>query len=280
MNLLDGWTNGTRRGAGVAAAIAAVALLGIGLVAPATAGDRDRARRTGQDFEWSESVASGKTVEVKGVNGDIIAEFTHGDEVVVTASKHARKCDPDEVRIEVIRHDGGITICAVYPGRRNTCEVSNWSSHTRDNDVVVDFKVQVPEGVRLVARSVNGDIAADGLDGPVEAYTVNGSVRVASNGTARAETVNGSITAEIGSARFSDELEFNTVNGSITLACPARISAAVLASTVNGEIVSDFPVTVQGRMNRHKLQGRIGEGGTGTFKLTTVNGGIHLRNAD
>ena len=273
--------NAGRRVAGLGAAAATLALLGIALVSPASAKERYvRADRSADDFSWSERVAPGKTIEVKGVNGEIKAEFTKGSDVVVTAVKHAKKSDPDEVRIEVIRHEGGVTICAVYPGKRNSCEVENWASHTRNNDVVVDFKVLVPEDVRLVARTVNGNVEAEGLNGPVEAYTVNGSVRVVSLGTAKAETVNGSINAEIGSSQFSDDLEFNTVNGSITLACPSRINTAVIATTVNGDILSDFPMTVRGRMSKHKLQGKIGDGGDGSLTLSTVNGEIRLRSAD
>ena len=70
------------------------------------------------DFRWHGRLASGKRVEVKGVNGDVRAVFTTGAEVEVTAAKHARRSDPDDVKIEVIEHDGGVTICAVYPTPR------------------------------------------------------------------------------------------------------------------------------------------------------------------
>jgi DUF4097 and DUF4098 domain-containing protein YvlB len=50
----------------------------------------------------------------------------------------------------------------------------------------------------------------------------------------------------------------------------------VHASTVNGGISTDFPLTVQGRFGPKRLNGRIGDGGR-TLSLTTVNGEIELR---
>jgi hypothetical protein len=57
--------------------------------------------------------------------------------------------------------------------------------NVRNNDVSVDFTVRLPSGLGLVARTVNGGVQASGLDGPVQAHTVNGSRRVATPGTPR-----------------------------------------------------------------------------------------------
>jgi len=66
------------------------------------------------------------------------------------------------------------------------------------------------------------------------------------------------------------------VNGGITLTAPADLSAELDASAVNGGIDSDFPVTVNGRIDRTHLRGKIGNGGR-TLELETVNGGIQLK---
>src|SRR5574341_2648798 len=94
----------------------------------------------GQDFSWKGRVAAGKVLEIKGVNGDIRALSASGDQIEVTATKHARRSDPDEVEIRVVEHADGVTICAVYPTpprarRENSCTPGDeWSSHTEDND--------------------------------------------------------------------------------------------------------------------------------------------------
>jgi DUF4097 and DUF4098 domain-containing protein YvlB len=232
-----------------------------------------------QDFEWRGRIAAGDEIEIKGVNGDVVAEFTSGSEVVVTAVKRGRRSDPDEVDVEVVEHDDGITICAVYPSRNRPNECAHGSEgrmNTNNNDTRVHFTVRVPAGVRLVARTVNGDVEATGLESDVQAATVNGDVEVTTSQEAVATTVNGSIRASIGST--SGGAEFETVNGSITLDLPEGSNVDLRASTVNGSIDSALPITVSGRFSRRTLQGRIGDGGT-RLDVSTVNGSIRLRRA-
>jgi hypothetical protein len=246
------------------------------LVVPASDALAKSARYDDPDFEWSAKLARGQTVEIHGVNGAIQAGPASGREVEVTAVKRAKRSDPSDVKIEVVEHDGGITICAVYPGPGNSCEPGSSHSHTRNNDVVVDFTVRVPAGIKLVANTVTGGIEAEDLDGPVEATTVNGSVSVSTEGTAIATTVNGSVSARVGSSSWDDELKFSTVNGGITVRFPEDLNADVDASTLNGNIQTDFPLTVRGKMGRRHITGRIGHGGGGDLSLTTVNGSIRL----
>jgi hypothetical protein len=233
------------------------------------------------EFHWKGPVAAGKAIEIKGINGDVRAVAGSGD-VDVTAVKHARKSDPDDVKIEVVQDEDGVTICAVYPsdGRQeNRCE-SGEGGHmsVHDNDVVVDFTVRVPAGVRFVGKTVNGGVEAANLASDVDANTVNGSIRISTSGYAEAETVNGSIVASIGRATWSDGLDFHTVNGAITLDLPANLSTEVRASTVNGDIETDFPLTVTGRLGPRRVSGTIGSGGR-RLALETVNGSIRLRKA-
>ena len=116
-----------------------------------------------EDFHWTGKVAAGAAVEIKGVNGGIVATGAAGGDVEVTAVKKGRKSDPTEVKVEVVEHAGGVTICAVYPstGAPNECKPGEGGRMSvRDNDVNVEFKVTVPAGVRFIGRTVNGGIAA------------------------------------------------------------------------------------------------------------------------
>ncbi|PYS82928.1 MAG: hypothetical protein DMF67_10930 [Acidobacteria bacterium] len=235
------------------------------------------------EFRWHGSVAAGRVVEIKGVNGRIEANPASGGEVEVVAVKTARRSNPDDVRIEVVQHGDGVTICAVYPNvegqEPNTCAPGRGGHmSTRNNDTSVEFMVRVPAGVRFTGRTVNGGVEAHDLSGDVDASTVNGSVHVSTNGLARASTVNGSIVALMGRADWSDGLEFKTVNGGIDLTFPAGLSAEVEAKTVNGQISTDFPLTVQSTFGRRHLSGTIGGGGR-ELRLETVNGSVQIRRA-
>jgi len=234
-----------------------------------------------QDFKWSGALASGKTLEVRGISGAIHASPATGREALVTAVKRARKSDPKDVEIKVVEHADGVTICAVYPSRRssrpNTCAPGGEGRNdTRDNDVEVEFEVRVPVGVTFEGSTVNGDVRATDLPGDADLATVNGDVDVSAAGTARGTTVNGSVTARLGRGDWKGNLKFTTVNGGITVTLPSGTGTEIEASTVNGSIDSDFPITVQGRMSPRSMRGRIGDGGR-MLNLSTVNGSIRIR---
>jgi Toastrack DUF4097 len=257
---------------GMAAALSCVPAL-----RPAAQPEGRQAQPQAGEWRWHGPIAAGKTLEIRGVNGAIEAVRATGNEVVVTATKHARESDPDEVRIEVVQSGGNVTICAVYPGRSNHCGPGDdYHMSTRHNDVEVRFHAEVPAGLVFSARTVNGAVEADNLAGPTNASTVNGDVRVeTSAGDASGHTVNGSIVAVVHGAG-TGALRFETVNGSVSLTLPKNLGADLEAQTVNGTIETDFPITVTGRLNRRHLDGRIGQGGR-ALQVQTVNGSIRLR---
>ena len=244
-----------------------------------------------EQFHWKGLIAAGQSVEIKGINGGISAEPAAGSEVEVVAIKKARRSDPAGVEIKVVPHAQGVTLCAVYPSdysdQPNTCEPgkgalrktggnSSGTMNVRNNDVSVEFKVRVPLGVEFIGRTVNGEISATSLNGNVDSHTVNGSINISTTGYGQARTVNGEITAKLGSANWSDSLEFKTVNGGIDLDLPSALSTKIEAETFNGEIDSDFPLTVLRRVSRKHVSGTIGGGGR-ELLLKTLNGSIRLK---
>src|ERR1043166_8059656 len=68
-------------------------------------------------FQWHGSIGPGHSIEIKGVNGDIRAEPSGSNEVEVVAEKRRMRDAPESVRIDVVPHDGDVTVCAVYPTR-------------------------------------------------------------------------------------------------------------------------------------------------------------------
>jgi hypothetical protein len=233
------------------------------------------------DFQWRGTLAEGRTIEIRGVNGAVRAMPSQDGAVRVEATRQARRSDPGSVNIEVVEHSGGVTICAVYPTprgarRQNECRPGGGQMSVQNNDVRVEFVVRVPAGVRFAGHTVNGNIRAEGLRSEVKAATVNGSVNVQTTGFAQANTVNGSITCQLGDSQFTSDVNFETVNGSITLEMPAGLNAEFRASTVNGRIDSDFPILVTGQVSRRSLRGTIGSGGP-ELRVSTVNGSIRLR---
>jgi DUF4097 and DUF4098 domain-containing protein YvlB len=56
---------------------------------------------------------------------------------------------------------------------------------------------------------------------------------------------------------------------------PPDLEAEVQLSTVNGGIRSDFPVTTEGELSKHRLRGQIGSSSREVV-LKTVNGNVSL----
>jgi hypothetical protein len=245
----------------------------------------------GQDFNWHGLVAAGKAVEIKGLHGDISAEPSSGNEVEVTASKRSDQSDANAVSIKVIEHEGGVTICAIYPTSDpnvfTPCRPSRGTVKTdtedyaesvevQKSDVRVNFRIKVPAGVDFIARTINGEINADSMAGNVFAKTVNGGIRLSTSGYADAKTVNGEVSAKLGASNWSGPINFKTVNGEIKVELPASVGAVINASTLHGEISSDFPLTVMSKFSKRQVRGTIGGGGR-ELNLKTVNGSITLR---
>ena len=241
-------------------------------------------QNTSGDFRWNGPVAQGQSIEIKGINGDIRATAAADNEVHVVATKTSRRSDVDSVQIKVVPHAGGVTICALYPdesGNFGDCVSGSGGSKNntkgqKNNDVRVDFTVQVPARVGFIGKTINGDVAATGLSGNVVTKTINGSIKISTTGYAEAATINGEISARIGDGNWPASLEFQTLNGEINLDLPANLSADIDAETLNGSINSDFPINLTTFKERKRVQGRIGVGGR-ELRLKTLNGSINLR---
>lgn len=262
------------------AAVAAGAV--VALAAPARAqSDSDSGRNYSQDssFRWSGSIAGGGTIHVIDLNGGVDVDASDNGTTTVTAVKRWRHSDPATVRIVTEPGSNGMTICAIW-GDATSCNSHGYEGNhgLHNNDVSVHFTVHVAKGVKVDMSTVNGSIDVRGATVAVDAHTVNGHIEIATlGGPVTAESVNGGVRATIDQLVNSNEpLELVTVNGSVELAAPAQLNAALDAETVNGGVQTDFPITVSSFKAHTHLHGTIGQGGR-ELRLHTVNGSISIR---
>jgi DUF4097 and DUF4098 domain-containing protein YvlB len=231
-----------------------------------------------QEGEWRGEIEPGKRIEVNGITGDIQASRATGDEVVVSWVKQGKHSDPSGVTIQVVTHEDGVTICAVYPdvpGKpHNECLPDGMgNSSVHDNDVEVTFSVSVPAGVDFHGKMVTGDIVADSLESDAFVSTVTGDISVSTSGLAIAATVTGSVFASIGQTNWDRDLAFCTVTGSVTVEIPPDTNADVYVSTVTGSVHSDFPLSQNWA---GVWRGTLGSGGR-NLTAATVTGSVRLR---
>ena len=240
-----------------------------------------------QDFTWSGTVTRGNWVRTRNLNGAVSIEQGTGDRVEIIAIKKAsRGGDTSLVKVEVQQaaSGGDVIVCALWENR-GSCDEDGYRSGRRNNrwdddddsrNVSVEFRVKVPAGVRIDATTVNGRIDISGATSEVRASTVNGGITASSSGgPVRANTVNGGIDVRMGALSGNEELSYSTVNGSVKVRLPENANADIELSTVNGSLETAFPITMQGRMDRHHIRARLGNGGP-RLTFSTVNGSVEL----
>lgn len=140
------------------------------------------------------------------------------------------------------------------------------------HSVQSDLEIKVPKGSRLKIDSFAAGIAVEGVDGLIEAETVNSGIKIAAGSKqVRAESVNGGVEVACPCRR----VEASSVNGLVTI---RGASGAVEASTVNGRLLVEG-----GRFERAQLESVnggvsfVGDLDSGaTLDVETVSGSVEL----
>ena len=140
----------------------------------------------------------------------------------------------------------------------------------------VSYRLSVPTVSSLSLKSTNGGIAIKDVDGDVEFRTVNGGVKLVNMaGDVKGRTSNGGVDVDLdGPSWRGAGLSVETSNGGVHLRIPAQYSAQLETGTVNGGFNIDFPLTVQGRIDR-EVNATLGSGGA-PIRVRTHNGGVKV----
>ena len=256
--------------------LAALALLGV----PATAAIAQvNASRT-PDIHLTKTVAAGGTVNIQNLSGDVRVVAGTGSTVEINGYKHGNHRFFDDVTIEVVESGNGITICSMFKDADMECTDRGLRVHDgdRDHDLDIDIEVTVPKSVLVDAHSVSGDVNVSGAEGVVKAGSVSGDVEMTHlrASSVSASSVSGDIEVGIDAFTGDGDMSFKSVSGDVTVTLPAGTDADVTMRSVSGDLDTDFPLTLNGRMDRHSLEARIGKGGR-QLEVATVSGDVKLR---
>lgn len=229
-----------------------------------------------ETFDQTYAFAPGDLLELENTNGNVSIEVWDRDEIHILATKKVKvgssekaEAAMQELKVEVQPSAGSIRIDTIYPKRRDT-----WFSSI---SMSVRYEIKLPVSADLDVTTTNGNIDVAGVSGDLDIGTTNGNVSVAdSGGRLNAHTTNGSISAELSELTAGEDMVFRTTNGGIKLSIPSETRADLVARTTNGSIETDFPVTVQGKFSRNRLEGELNGGGA-SIELRTTNGSIRIR---
>src|ERR1700756_4608871 len=167
-----------------------------------------------------------------------------------------------------------------------TGSVWNWGMHHTS----VRVEIHMPKDADLRARSGDGSVEADSINGNVDITTGDGSITVqgakgnirfhTGDGHIEARGLDGRVDASSGDGHVSlegslDGLNIKTGDASVDVEIPGDLQADIDASTHDGHISLGLPVTVQGNFSSSQIHGKMNGGGQ-LLTIRTGDGSIHL----
>ena len=225
-------------------------------------------------------------LSVELVRGSITVQGYSGREVIIQSDAPARGSDDSDRRDGMRRITGqGFDLEATEDNNRVRVKVP--APHKG-----VNLMIQVPTNFSVSARTVNnGTLRIENVAGEVEANNVNGSIYLENlSGSAVANTVNGRLEASFDRVTPETPMAFTSLNGDVDVTFPATTKMTVKMKTLNGEIYTDFDLTLsrQSQEERSERNGvyrvRINNeisgdinGGGPTMQLKNHNGNIYVR---
>lgn len=296
--------------------IRTLALAGAVALLPAALSAQTLVGRADSVYTWRGTLAAGRMLRVQNFNGPIEVHASQGNAAEVRAEKRTRGGAITDVAFDVeTASNGDVRICAVQRGDDGCDDDHRWS-HNDDGwgrHVTVAMSVLVPRGTLLEVATGNGTVLVDGVgadvkastgngrvnvratEGPVRVSTGNGDVEIieakgpvrvstgngrvtvsTSEGPVEAHSGNGDIDVRMSGLRAKDDMKFSTGSGSVRVTLPSNYNGELDARTGNGEVVSDFDLKLNGRMDPRHVRATIGDGGA-RLQLTSGNGRLELR---
>jgi hypothetical protein len=221
-------------------------LLGIGLACGLAqnglAQDNGRQRI---NMPFSSATAPRKLV-VDGVVGGVTVKAYEGKEAVVEytprgpfANFNPRSAAPPPAGMHRI---GGVRGLEVTE-QENVVRVNSNSFVTGGTDVVIQVPAETSVTVNAFA---GGAVTVDGISGEIEATNMAGPVTIINaSGSVVAHSMTGKITVALNKVMPDKSMSFSTMNGDIDVTLPADTKARLKMKTDNGDIYTDFDVTLE-----------------------------------
>ncbi|HET9804901.1 MAG TPA: DUF4097 family beta strand repeat-containing protein [Candidatus Acidoferrum sp.] len=219
-----------------------------------------------QQFDQTYPLQPGGTFELQNVNGPVEVQGWDRDVVEVRAVKIAKhhESDLERVTIDVSAKPDSISVSTHYPQDEGV-------------EVAVEYLVHVPHTAHVEhLGTINGTLSIAGVAAIDDLHTVNGNIEVYDGGgEVHAHTTNGNIHMELAHFEDGNGSSAETTNGSLLVALPSDTQAEIETRCLNGNFVSEMPITMQSTIKPREMHGRLGKGGA-PIKLHTINGGIRI----
>ena len=185
------------------------------------------------------------TVTTSHWQGDITVTGYDGEHVVVSTANRINGLDEEEVpeRAQGLRRIGGAGGMNITE-RNNviTIEDHALTGHSRD------LTVRVPRNTSLQLATTTGEMRITAVDGEVEVHTMAGDVHLTDvSGPTVVHAQDGDVVGTFTSVTGDMPISVSTLNGEIDLTLPSSTDATLAINTSQGDIYSDFDVSLETR---------------------------------
>jgi hypothetical protein len=191
----------------------------------------------------------------------------------------------------------------------NTIRITPPADEWLRRHVSISYELVVPQQSRLRAHTGSGSENVEGIQGPVELETGSGSVTVArvddevhirtgsghieldsvkgkvdvhtGSGSIQGAALVGPVSAHTGSGNVRLEqtgtgaIEAHTGSGGVNVRLPAEAAFDLYAHTGSGHVTVDHPITMQGNVGGHEIQGKV-KGGGALVDVRTGSGSVRI----
>jgi DUF4097 and DUF4098 domain-containing protein YvlB len=251
------------------------------LIAAALVAESAAAGVLEEKYDHTFDVRAGALFALSNTNGHITIHSWDQPRVAVHAVKKVESRDSGvaqkamaALKIEPALSADGLRINTIYP-KQNAGGFFDWLAGTNVS-MGVTYDVTVPRSMNLTVDDTNGAIEISDVRGSHHIETTNGHIDLTRcGGDVDAETTNGGIKAELTDVNPGKSIRLETTNGRISVALPKSFAARIDASTTNGSVNTDLPVTTT-ETGHHALRGMINGGGSAELRLRTTNGSISI----
>lgn len=224
-----------------------------------------------EEIEKTFIISSQSDFNLSNINGAVTINSWSKNKVKILASVTAlTQQSRDDVSINMTQQGQKVTVSTDY--KENSYRQNKQSAK-------VDYQVWLPVDANLSSiELINGNLVIKNIAGNVEAQVVNGNISATGlRGNSNISSVNGSVDVLYDKAANNiNDIEVETVNGSIKLFLPDHINADITADTMHGSINNAFALTAKKNgFSGHNLRGQLGNG-DGHINLDSVNGSINV----
>jgi DUF4097 and DUF4098 domain-containing protein YvlB len=207
------------------------------------------------------AVPSGAQADIHTASGEIDVEGLSGAVSLASVSGDVRASDLT----------GGLTVSTTS----GEVQLSDIAGKLDVGSISGDVKLENGKIEGATVSTTSGEVDLDGVAGALKLTSVSGDIRVreARDGQLDFSTTSGEIKYE-GSLASKSANSLNSISGDVNLRLPDTSSFRLDASTVSGDLSSEFEL-LDGQQARRSFSGVAGDG-SATLTVGTTSGDISI----